>query len=52
MMIYRKLALKWHPDRNPQNKEEAEAKFKEIAEVLSILFSLYFQLNVYYSLVL
>lgn len=29
---YRKQALKWHPDRNPNNKEQADAKFKEIAE--------------------
>ena len=29
----RKLALKWHPDKNPDNTEEAEEKFKEIAQV-------------------
>src|SRR6202051_5324228 len=26
---YRQNALKWHPDRNPVNKEEAEIKFRE-----------------------
>jgi len=34
---YRKLALKWHPDRNPNNKEEAESKFKDIGEAYSVL---------------
>lgn len=33
---YRKLALKYHPDRNPDNAE-AEAKFKEAAEAYSVL---------------
>ena len=33
---YRKLALKYHPDRNPENKE-AEEKFKEAAEAYSVL---------------
>lgn len=33
---YRKLALQYHPDRNPDNKE-AEAKFKEAAEAYEVL---------------
>ncbi len=33
---YRKIAMKYHPDRNPDNKE-AEAKFKEAAEAYEIL---------------
>lgn len=34
---YRKLALKWHPDRNPTNKVDAETKFKEINEAYQVL---------------
>ena len=34
---YRKAALKWHPDRNPENKHEAEAKFRECTEAYSVL---------------
>ena len=33
---YRRLAMKFHPDRNPNDKE-AEAKFKEAAEAYEIL---------------
>lgn len=34
---YRKSALKWHPDRNPENKEEAEIRFRECTEAYSVL---------------
>ena len=34
---YRKAALKWHPDRNPENKQEAEVKFRECTEAYSVL---------------
>ncbi len=34
---YRKQALKWHPDKNQDNKAEAETKFKEINEAYQIL---------------
>lgn len=34
---YKKLALKWHPDKNPNNKIFAEKKFKEIAFAYEIL---------------
>jgi len=34
---YRKLARENHPDVNPDNKAEAEAKFKEIGEAYSVL---------------
>jgi len=33
---YRKLALKYHPDRNPDDKE-AESKFKTISEAYDVL---------------
>ncbi|KAM4697424.1 dnaJ homolog subfamily B member 2 isoform 3-T3 [Rhinophrynus dorsalis] len=34
---YRKQALRWHPDKNPDNKEYAEKKFKDIAEAYEVL---------------
>lgn len=34
---FREAAKKWHPDRNPDNKKEAETRFKEIAEAYSVL---------------
>ena len=34
---YRKLAVKWHPDKNPENAEEAQAKFIEITNAYETL---------------
>lgn len=35
--VYRKLAVKYHPDKNPENPKQAEAKFKEISEAYYVL---------------
>ncbi|GAX73219.1 hypothetical protein CEUSTIGMA_g672.t1 [Chlamydomonas eustigma] len=34
---YRKLAMTHHPDKNPDNREKAEAKFKELSEAYEVL---------------
>ncbi len=34
---YRRLAIKYHPDRNQGNSKEAEEKFKEVSEAYKIL---------------
>lgn len=34
---YRRLALKWHPDKNPNDQELATKKFKEISEAYEVL---------------
>lgn len=31
------MALKWHPDKNPESLEEANKKFKEISEAYEVL---------------
>lgn len=41
---YRKLAMKWHPDKNPTNKKEAEANFKQISEAYAVTISFFFVL--------
>lgn len=34
---YRRAAMQWHPDRNPERKAEAEHNFREAAEAYSVL---------------
>jgi len=34
---YRRLAVQWHPDKNPHCHKQAEDKFKHIAAAYSIL---------------
>lgn len=37
MRRYRKLAIKYHPDKNPLQKEQAEANFKIVGEAYNVL---------------
>lgn len=34
---YRKLAMKWHPDKNPDNRVKAEAQFKKVSEAYDVI---------------
>ena len=34
---YRRLALKWHPDKNPDAQDDATRRFKEISEAYEVL---------------
>ncbi|CAO2818647.1 unnamed protein product [Amaranthus hypochondriacus] len=34
---YRRLAMIWHPDKNPNDKIQAEAKFKQLSEAYDVL---------------
>ena len=34
---FRRLALRYHPDRNPQDQKQAEKQFKEINEAYEVL---------------
>lgn len=44
---YRKLAMKWHPDKNPNSKKEAEAKFKTISEAYDVIRLLLYVISFY-----
>mmetsp|Transcript_10909 Transcript_10909/g.16077 ORF Transcript_10909/g.16077 Transcript_10909/m.16077 type:complete len:146 (-) Transcript_10909:1861-2298(-) len=37
LTIDRKLAVKYHPDKNPNNKDEAEQQFQRISEAYNVL---------------
>lgn len=34
---YKRLALRWHPDKNPENREYAEQMFKKISRAYEVL---------------
>lgn len=34
---YKKMALKWHPDKNPDNVDEANQRFKQISQAYQVL---------------
>lgn len=34
---YKKAAIRYHPDKNPDNKEEAEENFKKVSEAYEVL---------------
>ena len=35
---YRRMALKWHPDKNVERSEEALQRFKEVQEAFEVLY--------------
>ena len=44
------MALRWHPDKNPEVKEEAERRFKEISEAYEVLSDSTYDLSLCHSL--
>jgi len=51
MYSYRKMALKWHPDKNPGNQQEAERVFKLVSEAYEVLSDRKYDLSVVQSTV-
>jgi len=37
LQVYRKLALRYHPDKNPDLTEESKERFQQIAEAYKVL---------------
>lgn len=33
---YRRLAMRWHPDKNPTGDKDSEAKFKDITQAYNV----------------
>jgi len=51
MCRYRKLALQWHPSKYPDQRLQAEAKFREISEAFQVLSDSQSYVLIFYAVV-